>query len=336
MKPGAGRNARHPVRVKGFATYPPLPSAMPSLQANAQPGIHGSAQDGAQIHLSAMVSEDSCLAPTAVVGPGCVLHGKVTLGDNVRLIGGVHLSGPISIGAGTMVYPYACLGFPAQDYKIKPGDPTAGVVIGSGCIIREHVTVHAATKQDVPTIIGDNVFMMVGSHAAHDTRVGNNVVMVNGVALGGHVQVAERVNLGGQSAVHQFCRIGRLAMTGGNSTITTDVPPFCIATERNMLQGLNVIGLRRSGVPRDQITMLRTAYREVIRIKKTKEDIVDGLARIGGDNPLIAEIIEFYKTSRRTICPSAALPPRQFRAWMRHAKDMADEVEGDEGQLDGV
>ncbi len=301
---------------------------MPSLQA--------STQEAAQVHPSAIVSEDSVLAPTAVVGPGCVLHGKVTLADNVRLIGGVHLSGPIGIGAGTTVYPFACLGFPAQDYKIKPGDPTGGVVIGSSCIIREHVTVHAATKQDVPTIIGDGVFMMVGSHAAHDVKVGNHVVMVNAVALGGHAQIGERVNMGGHSVVHQFCRVGRAAMIGGNATVTTDVPPFCVLIERNLLQGLNVVGLRRSGVPRDQITMLRAAYREVIRVKRTKEDIVEGLLRIGGDNPLIAEIIEFYKTSRRTIAPSAALPPRHFRAWMKRAKDLDDTIDGDEELIDGA
>lgn len=295
-----------------------------------------SVQEGAQVHPSAIVSEESSLAPSAIVGPGCILHGRVTLGENVRLIGGVHLSGPITIGAGTTVYPFACLGFPAQDYKIKPGDPTAGVVIGAGCIIREHVTVHAATKQDVPTTIGDGVFMMVGSHAAHDVRVANHVVMVNAVALGGHAQIGERVNMGGHSVVHQFCRVGRAAMIGGNATVTTDVPPFCVLIERNMLQGLNVVGLRRSGVPRDQITMLRAAYREVIRVKRTKEDIVDGLLRIGGDNPLIAELIEFYKTSRRTIAPSAALPPRQFRAWMRRARELGNELEDDEDLIDGV
>ncbi len=294
-----------------------------------------SINEGVQVHPTAIVSEESELAPGVVVGPGCVLHGKVNLGAGVRLIGGVHLFGPITIGAGTIVYPFACLGFPAQDYKFKLGDPTAGVVIGSNCMIREHVTVHAATKIDKPTIVGDGVFMMVGSHAGHDVRVGNHVVLVNGVALGGHAELGDRCNVGGGVGVHQFCRIGRLAMVGGMATVTSDVPPFCVLIERNMLQGLNVVGLRRSGVPRDQITMLRAAYREVIRVKRTKEDIVDGLHRIGLDNPLIEELVTFYKTSKRTIAPSAALPPRQFRAWMKRGKDLTDQLEdADEDVID--
>ena len=274
-----------------------------------------------KVHPSALVSSEATLAPGVSIGPGCVIDGPVSLAANVRLIAGVYLNGPLSIGAGTIVYPGACLGFGAQDYKIKPGDPTAGVVVGAGCILREHVTIHSATSPDRPTIVGDNVFMMVGSHAAHDTVVGNNTVIVNGSALGGHVVVGERVNIGGQAAIHQFVRVGRLSMIAGNATVTADLPPFCMLADRNSIHGLNVVGLRRSGVPRDQITLMRAVYREVIRTKRSRDEVVEGLVRFGSGNALVAELIEFYKTSKRGVAMSSSLPPRHFRAWLRKVRN---------------
>lgn len=259
------------------------------------------ATQGVVIHPSAVVSDEAELGPGVSIGPGCVLLGRVVLRENVRLIAGVHLNGPITIGAGTIVWPGACLGFSAQDYKVKPDDPTPGVEIGAGCLIREHVTVHAPTRQDRPTRIGDHVFMMVGAHAAHDVQVGNHCVLVNNIALAGHVELGERVTMGGHSVLHQFCRAGRLSMLGGNATLTCDVPPFCLAVERNTLHGLNVVGLRRNGVSRDDITLLRTAFRDVLCATRAKAQIVDGLRALGPDNPLLNELVAFYSTSKRTI-----------------------------------
>lgn len=294
-------------------------------------------KDGVRVHPTAIVSEEADLAPGVEIGPGCVLYGKVTLGANVRLIGSVHLHGPITIGAGTIVHPFACLGFQPQDYKFKAGDPTPGVVIGANCLIREHVTVHAATRQDRPTRVGDGVFMMVGCHAAHDVQVGNNVVIVNNATFGGHVEVGDRANIGGQAGMHQFVRIGRLAMVGGNSTLTADVPPFCICVDRNAIHGLNVHGLRRNGVGRDQITLMRAIYRQVLRTTRARAEVIDGLMRVGKGDPLVEELIQFYQTSKRGVAMSAALPPRQFRAWLKWVAehpsggmDGEDEGDGDE------
>lgn len=277
---------------------------------------------GVEVHPSAVVSDESTLAPGVVVGPGCVLRGRVNLAPGVRLIAGAFLNGPASIGPNTIVYPGACLGFSAQDYKVKPDDPTPGIVIGSGCIIREHVTVHAPTRQDRPTRLGDNVFMMVGAHAAHDVQIADNVVVVNAAVFGGHTEVGARANIGGHAAIHQFVRIGRLAMVGGNATLTADVPPFCMVAERNQIHGLNVVGLRRSGVPRDDITLLRAVYREVLRTKRSREEVVDGLRRMGAGNALVEELIGFYQTTKRGVAMSAALPPRQFRAWLRKVQEL--------------
>ena len=278
-----------------------------------------------EVHPTAIVSPEATLAEGVRVGPGCVIDGPVTLGTGVRLISGVQVLGPATIGPETIVYPFACLGFPAQDYKVKPGDPTLGIQIGAGCIIREHVTVHAATRQDHPTTLGDGVFMMVGSHVGHDTRIGNRVIMVNNTALAGHVEIGDRANLSGHAVVHQFCRVGRMAMVSGNSTITSDVPPFCIVTERNLLQGVNVVGLRRAGFDRTDITLVRAAYRDAIRRFRSRNDVVDALRSIGRGHPLIDELIAFYNSSKRGVAPTVSLPPRQFRAWLRKAQQMPAE-----------
>ena len=165
----------------------------------------------------------------------------------------VSIQGPVTIGKGTILYPNASIGYEPQDYKFKPGAETAGVVIGEESIIREHATVHAATKIDVPTKVGDRVMMMVGSHLGHDGLIGNDAVIVNNVMLAGHTQVHERVVLSGGVMVHQFGRVGRGVMASGGSILANDVPPFCMTAGRNMVVGLNKVGMRRSGMSPDEI-----------------------------------------------------------------------------------
>ena len=211
------------------------------------------------IHPTAIVGPQCDLAEGVSIGPFCILEGRITLGRDVRLLANVHISGPVAIGEGTTCYPGVCLGFPGQDFKFKMGDPTGGVRIGNNCILREGVTVHAATRPDVPTTIGDRVMMMVASHAGHDARVGNNVILANSALLAGHSVLEDNVTLSGNSAVHQFNRIGRLCFMTGNVGVSTDVPPFCVVGARNTISSVNLVGMRRSGMPRDHITMVRRA-----------------------------------------------------------------------------
>jgi UDP-N-acetylglucosamine acyltransferase len=192
-----------------------------------------------------------------------------------------------------------------QDYKIKPGDPTAGAVVGSDCIIREHATVHAATTPDEPTRVGNRVFMMVNSHVAHDGRVGNNVIMVNNSAIGGHAQLFDNVTLGGGALVHQFERVGRLAFVSGGAFLSTDVPPFCMAWKRNQLAGLNLVGMRRAGIPRDQITAIREAYRRAFRSGVSKPEMIAVLQEMGRGCPPVAEIAEFVAQAKRPIAKAS-------------------------------
>lgn len=258
------------------------------------------------IHPTAIVTGDVRLADDAVIGPYCVVQatpaGPVTLGPGVVLHAHVSIAGPIEIGANTQVFPGACLGFPPQDYKFKMGDPTAGVAIGSDCIIREHVTVHAATKADKPTRIGNGVFMMVGCHAGHDATVGDRAVMVNACLLAGHSELGERVTFSGGAMLHQFNRVGRLSMVSGLVAVAMDVPPFCLVGARNTVRGLNLVGLRRNGFSSETITAIRAAFREVLRKNLPRKEMISELEARADGYPEIAEIAEFVRTARRPIC----------------------------------
>jgi UDP-N-acetylglucosamine acyltransferase len=268
------------------------------------------------IHPSAVVSAACELADTVEIGPFCVLSGRVRLGEGVRLVAAVHVSGPIDIGPGTLVYPGACIGFPSQDLKFKPGDPTAGVVIGRDCQIREHATIHAATKVDMPTRVGDRVFVMAGAHIGHDSHADNDSLLVNNSAMAGHAYLGQRAMLSGGCMIHQFIRVGRLAMLSGAS-VSMDLPPFCVATGRNRMGALNFVGMRRSGLGRREIDAVRAAYREVLMPSLPRPEMIAALAERAVDSPAVAEIHRFVVEARRAICPGSGRPPRALTRWLQ-------------------
>ena len=253
------------------------------------------------VHPSAVVGNEVELGDGCQIGPYCVLTGRVRLGENVRLISHVHIQGPVEIGANTRVHPFTSIGFTPQDVKWKDDHVTAGVRIGRDTQIRENVTLHAASKPDAPTSAGDRCFVMVGCHLGHDARIGNDVVLVNNVLLAGHSEVADKVTIGGGVAVHQFCRIGRLAFISGMTPVSMDVPPFCLSAERNRIHGINLVGLRRNGIPRDQITLIRRAFRKAFRPTLPRKEQIAVLEEIGRESPFVLEMAEFVRTSRRSI-----------------------------------
>jgi UDP-N-acetylglucosamine acyltransferase len=269
------------------------------------------------IHPTATVSKECELEDGVEVGPWCTITGRVRLGKGVRLIGNVYVNGPLSIGEGTVVYPFACLGFPGQDFKFKMGDPTAGVAIGKNCIIRESATIHAATGVEKPTKVGDGVLMMAYSHVGHDATASDRTILVNSAALGGHSFLGEAAIISAGSALHQFGRVGRLAFVSASIGITLDVPPFCMVVYRGQLAGLNAVGLRRSGMPRDQITLLREAFRDAFRVFRTRDDMLKILEERGRTCPPVAEWFEFVRSKNRAITPG----------FNRRDQPAADEVE---------
>lgn len=277
--------------------------------------VHGAA---ASIHPTAVVSPETVLGEGVRIGPYCVLEGPVTLAAGVELVAHVCIRGPVAIGERTRVYPGACLGYEPQDFKYQPGMQTAGVVIGKDCLIREHVTIHAATKPDVPTRVGDRVFLMATTHLGHDVKLGNDVIMVNGSGIAGHGEVADNATLSGAVIVHQFVRIGRYAFLSGGVGVSMDVPPFCIVPERNRLGGVNLVGLRRAGFKRDDITGIRRAFREVLRVPTlTRQEMIQRLEEIGADCPPVREMAAFVaEPNRRAICPGPGRPPRLFTTFL--------------------
>lgn len=256
-----------------------------------------------QIHATAVVEGDVELGEGVEIGPHCVVRGDVTLGDGVRLLSSVSIQGPVRIGSGTVLYPNASIGYEPQDYKFKPGSETAGVEIGCNTIVREHVTVHAATKLDEPTRIGDRVMMMVGCHAGHDACVGNDVVMVNSSQIAGHGRVHDRVIMSGGVLLHQFCRIGYGVMCSGGSILSNDVPPYCMTAGRNMVMGLNMVGMRRSGMPKEEIEAVRTAYRRVLRLNPPLGEMRAQLAELAEHSEAVRRMSDFIRDAKRPITP---------------------------------
>ncbi len=202
----------------------------------------------------AAIDPTARIAPGAVVGseveigPYCVIGPDVAIGDNCRLVAHVHVAGHTTIGAGTIIQPFASLGTPPQSVNYR-GGPTR-LTIGTGCDIRESVTMNIGTEDDRGlTSVGDNCFFMAGSHVGHDCAVGSNVTFANNAVIGGHVVVEDHVFIGGNSAVHQFVRIGESAMIGGLSGLRVDVIPYGFALGQiAVLVGLNVIGIQTAGL----------------------------------------------------------------------------------------
>jgi len=215
----------------------------------------------AAIDPTARIAQGAQIGHNVSIGPYCTVGPHVTIGDECRLIAHVNLTGHTSIGARTVIHPFASLGSPPQSFSYRGGPTTLSV--GESCDIRENVTMNTGTEEGGgATSVGDNCFLMVGSHVGHDCHVGNKVVFANNTVLGGHCTVGDNVVFGGGVAVRQFVRIGEGAMIVGLSGIRADVIPFGMAQgPLAYLVGLNVVGMRRRGLSKADIHRVRAAYR---------------------------------------------------------------------------
>ena len=254
------------------------------------------------IHNSSIIDKNAYVSRKVKIGPFCYIGANVKLEDNVELVSNVHIEGNTTIGTGTKIFPFASIGTQPQDLKFK-GEKTF-LEIGKNNLIREYVTINPGTAGGgSKTIIGDNCLFMISSHIAHDCIIGNNVIIANNVPLGGHVTIEDSVVIGGNSAVQQFTRIGRLAMIGGMTGVLKDVIPFGLSIgNRNYLQGLNLIGLRRQKYDNQKIMGLDKAFKDIFASKNLHEN----LSKINGeykDNELVGEVIKFIeKDKKRPIC----------------------------------
>lgn len=252
------------------------------------------------IHPTAILSGDVQMAEDVVIGPYCVLAGRIRLGPGTTLVSSVHLHGPLEMGSGNVCYPGVCLGFAPQDLKFDPASEGAGLAIGDRNVFREHVTIHRATKPDRPTLVGDRNYWMANTHAGHDARIGNDCIFGNGTLLAGHVEVGDRAVFGGNSTVHQFVRIGRGCLISGLTGLGGDLCPFFTLTAINFAGSINVIGMRRAGMSRDDIDAVRWCYRILCRRGLTPKQALP-ILRERIDQPMVAEMVAFIESSKRQI-----------------------------------
>jgi len=254
------------------------------------------------IHKTSIIDRNAKISKTAKIGPYTIIGPNVEIGNEVEIHSHANIVGNTKIGSGTKIFPFSSIGTKPQDLKYK-GEKNS-LVIGKNNIIREYVTINPGTQGGgTITKIGDNCLFMISSHIAHDCQIGNNVVIANNVPLGGHVIIEDSVIIGGNSAVQQFTRIGRLAMVGGMTGVLKDVIPFGLSFgNRNYLQGINLIGLRRNKYKNKTIMELDEAYKKIFSSKNLHEN----LSKINGEykgNDLVTEVINFIaKDKKRPIC----------------------------------
>ncbi len=256
----------------------------------------------ASIHPTALV--EGVAAADVEIGPFCVVGPKVVLSRGVRLHENVIIKGDTEIGEGTEIFPFASIGQPAQltGYTGRPGK----LKIGARCLLREYVTINVGSdKGDLVTEIGDDCFLMMGAHVAHDCKVGRNVVMVGYSGLSGHCVVGDYVIISGHSGIHQFVRIGESAYVGALSGVENDIIPFGMAIgNRARLKGLNIVGLKRRGFEKSKIHELRAAYRALFDDAGPLRARLDDVMAAHGNEPLVRTVIDFIRAGgeRAAFC----------------------------------
>ena len=254
-----------------------------------------------QIHPTSVVGAGVELAPDVVVGPLCLLDGKIRVGSGTRLIGHVTILGITELGAENVLHPGVVIGDEPQDLTYT--GVARSVKIGNRNVFREYCTVHRGSERGDVTTIGDDNFMMQNSHVAHDCRIGNSTIIAGGALLAGWVEVDDRVLVSGNCVVHQYTRIGRLAMMRGLSRTSRDVPPFCIMDGTHTLRGINVIGLKRAGIPSKSIHALRHAFTALFGTRQNLKLAVERFTK-SADAPNCAEVTEmldFIRASKRGV-----------------------------------
>lgn len=253
-----------------------------------------------QIHPTAIVHASAEIGPGTIVGPYCIIEAGVVLGANSWLQHHVTVCGPTRIGRGNKFFAYCSIGQQTQDLKYQ-GEPTY-LEIGDENSFREFVTVNRSSTSSGKTCVGSCGNFLAYSHIGHDCIVGDGVVFSNNGTLAGHVQIGDNAVMGGLTAVHQFCRIGRFAITGGCSKIVQDVPPFMIADGNPaVVRGINLVGLERKGFAGETVKAIKEAFRLIYRSKYNTRQAMDAIAKELAPNDAVTQIVEFIEQSERGI-----------------------------------
>ena len=254
------------------------------------------------IDKTAIIDSSTKISKNVTIGPYSIIGPNVEIGEGTVVQSHVNITGNTIIGNNNKIYPFASIGSDPQDLKFR-GEKTL-LEIGDNNIVREYVTINPGTEGGGgKTKVGNNCLFMVSSHIAHDCIVGNNVILANNVPLGGHAYVDDNAIIGGNSAVQQFTRVGKFAMIGGMCGVVRDVIPYGIVHgNRSILQGLNLIGLRRKKIPNKEIISLNEAYKIIFK----NENLTENLRNLSNDlrkNELVSEVVNFIeKDKKRPIC----------------------------------
>lgn len=251
------------------------------------------------IHPTAIIDPQADIHPEAEIGPYVIVEGQVKVARGTKVLAHAFLTGNTDIGEDNEIHMGAVIGHVPQDTAFT-GAPTF-LRIGHRNIIREHSQIHRGTKEGTATVIGDDNFFMHHSHVAHNCQIGNKTIIAGGVLLAGYVQVDDRAFVSGNCVVHQFVRIGALALLRGLSRTSRDVPPFCIMDGTHTVRGVNVVGLRRAGFDRDRIHAIRNAFARLFRQKVNLKQAVEEL-RQQPHSADVQHLLDFIQQSKRGVC----------------------------------
>ena len=252
----------------------------------------------AEIHPTAIIEGSVEISRGVRIGPWCHVKGPASIGSGTVLMERVSVGPWVIIGRNNIVHMGAVIGHAPQDLSYN-GEET-WTHIGSQNEIREYVTIHRGSRSGLKTVVGDHNLLMGLSHVAHDVEIGNRVILANGALLAGHVHVEDQAFVSGGVLVHQFVRIGRLALLRGGSRTSRDVPPYCIMDGTHTVRSLNRVGLKRAGVSAEERSRLKMAFRILFGRRKMEEG---GLVQLESDpSPLVRELVRFIRDSKRGVC----------------------------------
>lgn len=258
------------------------------------------------IDATARIAADVELEPGVEIGPGVIIEGPSRIGAGTRIQARAYIGPYTTIGVGNLISFGAVIGHEPQDYAFK-GEPSY-TIIGNHNLIREYATIHRGTVPGSATRMGDHNFLMALAHMAHNSSLGNHVIVINGALIGGYVEVQDRAVISGNCVVHQFCRVGRLAMMRGGSRASRDIPPFCISDWEHTVRALNLVGLKRAGFDRERLRALKAAFKILFF---QRSNLKHAMQRVEAEVPLTEDVrylLEFIRTSKRGVAMGAKTP----------------------------
>jgi len=254
---------------------------------------------------SARIAPEAELAPGVEVGPGVIIEGPSRIGAGTRILAHAYIGPYTTIGEHNLIGFGAVIGYDPQDYAFTGEE--SYTIIGDHNLIREYATIHRGTKPGSATRVGNHCFLMALSHLAHNTSLGNHVIVVNGALVGGYVELADRVFISGNCVIHQFCRVGTLSIMRGGSRTSRDLPPYSIIDGDHTVRGVNLVGLKRAGFTREQIVPVRQAFRLLFSKRGHLSRDVEQVEAEVPLTPEVVHLLNFIRSSKRGV----ALGPRQ-------------------------